>query len=1813
MSLSPAKSPEPAATPARPAPAADPVAVDQQVESAATIPLFLRGGGAPRSAAAGDGADGDKPAETPPPLLSPGAGTPLDASLAGPFSSALDHNVTDVRVHRDSPVAGSMGARAFAAGRDIAFAPGMWAPGTSAGRHLLGHELAHVAQQAQGSAGAQAAGLGADAFEREADGAADRMLTGGRSGRLSPFPGGHPQLDPDSPAVGASVGAAIESPGSPDGLDVTVEIVTPRIGGKGNETSKIVLHKPVLGATAINFYAVPLGELFATPEDAVAAAKLPPHEREKHSLLYPPIPSGPPAPAATATAPSAPPAVAKPGAPAPPASATGVGAAGTTGTFGKVVSAGPLASDTPTAAFDLAGKPIGLVERAAGWGITTEYTKLAVGAASCTVLKTPSGISLIDAGVRLAGADVDAKVKARTLAKLRELVGDQPIEDILISHAHLDHVGIIDAIGKEFVVKRIHINEIQATDPTFLEKMRTFGADQRAVLEGQLRKKHQGRRAEWEADPEKTQLKPEKGALDLAFDKWVGEQVALELAKTPPVELRMLTPGKGAGDTAGSIKIADIDVVPVETTKSPGAKGEGFVKTEGPVTSILDPAYIEKLKQVKAGSSVPLDEMSSAYLMTLPNGNQLAVLPDIRVDDFRRIQATLVQELGALGAPVSFRIWDMTHHLQAGVAGKDAPAAGSGGKPAAPGGPGGFTRASELREMARLLSQLTGGKTKAGGQVVDLVIVSVDIAKVDPALVALLRAMGLGVLPAQGEQDVQVIEAIDAAGKKLQGVTSGSGLDATDPILRRSEIALENLRQTQIDLEEKLATESAAANKATAARKAELSPQRKELEKERKSLQDKIKRRQAKTDPKTPDPSVANDLADLQSQLQINADAIKAIDEDVASTNAEAQRLAESIAETKKLIKDIKEAETAYIKKTEATAKAGKPIGPGEAAPTDPEAKRLRELVDPVYREAASTGKMGTFNEKSLVILGRKTASSPEAQETLKLFTEAQALRAKIARGELPLKNHGELISTLLELKAKLQSDRSKLGENDAQAVDAELEFIDKQIAASHEVLKEAAAKGSISTDREVGTGALIETSSFADTTTEQAQGEGAKPEPSQTDKKVADPAAPKEPGLVEKSAAKFGKAMGAVMVYQSISGGGDLLKKYGQDEAHLPETAVGVSKSALGVSIGYRMLRGAHVGMGEFVVLSVLDVTQTALQSYDSSEEFNTEVTYAIIRNGVSLALAAVGMALMELGPFGILAGLGVMFLGDPVLEALGLHEWLAKKFAFLPDENIETETALNDLIKEYAIIIGGLELAQRDPEEFKDLGAQDPEALKKQAGELADDRRKLLARPVVEAATFERSILFQFHEAYDRAAKGYAGLRELDELRARFLTLWLLAHKNDPYLDPANRDQGDPMPTTKDDITAAFANDEKKLAPDSIADEDVPRMEQWSKMNDVIADLEEILYHTDYEDVDWMKASEYQKDVQLMLSNAHYRLDPKAQGSNRATPMFSKDTPARQTYENLLKMFENKFEVLRLRSIAVANNAVSTGGDDNKPDYSNMLEPPTVDGELSNAESAVLSYNWQVGNVGELPGGLTPEQLYRDPKNVDLYKKAMDEEYSDYKVNLFALRASRTATSGIIRRMQQVSSGQALSKLQQERQGKVLEDFKRAEQERKTSGYLLWEELPQLRGAIVDAKAKPIAAALGEKPELKQLTDAEKAALATDELKDAGLSSITDRVKELGIELPEDPNEPVMGLKKLIFAPSVIVAIQPGVSQGEGSSGGDLYGEGAVFYVSVIPINAAAVAYYHGKQAQWVDDQELGLVRMKDLVAAKPKPAKP
>ena len=77
-------------------------------------------------------------------------GKPLDTATRAFMEARLGYDLSEVRIHTDDRAAASalaVDARAYTVGHDVVFGTGEYSPSASSGRHLIAHELAHVAQQ----------------------------------------------------------------------------------------------------------------------------------------------------------------------------------------------------------------------------------------------------------------------------------------------------------------------------------------------------------------------------------------------------------------------------------------------------------------------------------------------------------------------------------------------------------------------------------------------------------------------------------------------------------------------------------------------------------------------------------------------------------------------------------------------------------------------------------------------------------------------------------------------------------------------------------------------------------------------------------------------------------------------------------------------------------------------------------------------------------------------------------------------------------------------------------------------------------------------------------------------------------------------------------------------------------------------------------------------------------------------------------------------------------------------------------------------------------------------------------------------------------------------------------------------------------------------------------------------------------------------------------------------------------------------------------------------------------------------------------
>jgi uncharacterized protein DUF4157 len=82
-----------------------------------------------------------------------GGGSPLPAPVKIVMASRMGYDFSHVRIHTDGEAAQmsrELGAQAFTHGHHVYFGAGKYAPGSTAGTHLLAHELTHVVQQTGG-------------------------------------------------------------------------------------------------------------------------------------------------------------------------------------------------------------------------------------------------------------------------------------------------------------------------------------------------------------------------------------------------------------------------------------------------------------------------------------------------------------------------------------------------------------------------------------------------------------------------------------------------------------------------------------------------------------------------------------------------------------------------------------------------------------------------------------------------------------------------------------------------------------------------------------------------------------------------------------------------------------------------------------------------------------------------------------------------------------------------------------------------------------------------------------------------------------------------------------------------------------------------------------------------------------------------------------------------------------------------------------------------------------------------------------------------------------------------------------------------------------------------------------------------------------------------------------------------------------------------------------------------------------------------------------------------------------------------------
>ena len=129
----------------------------------------------------------------------------LPDEVRAKMESAFGQDFSDVRI-QEGGKAKAIGAKAYARGTQLNFAPGKFRPHTEEGQALLGHELAHVVQQRAGLVSRDQGGINADPKHEGEAGLQGLRAARGQSAQIhSVAPGSQPAGGPSPSASPAAI------------------------------------------------------------------------------------------------------------------------------------------------------------------------------------------------------------------------------------------------------------------------------------------------------------------------------------------------------------------------------------------------------------------------------------------------------------------------------------------------------------------------------------------------------------------------------------------------------------------------------------------------------------------------------------------------------------------------------------------------------------------------------------------------------------------------------------------------------------------------------------------------------------------------------------------------------------------------------------------------------------------------------------------------------------------------------------------------------------------------------------------------------------------------------------------------------------------------------------------------------------------------------------------------------------------------------------------------------------------------------------------------------------------------------------------------------------------------------------------------------------------------------------------------------------------------------------------------------------------------------------------------------------------------
>ena len=323
----------------------------------------------------------------------------------------------------------------------------------------------------------------------------------------------------------------------------------------------------------------------------------------------------------------------------------------------------------------------------------------------------------------------------------------------------------------------------------------------------------------------------------------------------------------------------------------------------------------------------------------------------------------------------------------------------------------------------------------------------------------------------------------------------------------------------------------------------------------------------------------------------------------------------------------------------------------------------------------------------------------------------------------------------------------------------------------------------------------------------------------------------------------------------------------------------------------------------------------------------------------------------------------------------------------------------------------------------------------------------------------------------------------------------------------------------SSRDSALKEFATIDQSLSLDAMTDEQIDDMPQWSELTEAINDLDHLLFE---DEINWEDVGKKEKDIEQMLRNARYRLNPEGFGM-RSKALLSPGSKARARYEERLTEQETRMNGLQRWLLHDASPGTE-------------MPMGIADVKSSDVEAALQAYIALEDSAPVRPPELSAVELNRHSltaageykrfvKDNDLYAGYLEKLHaSEMVLNSIAMRAWRSAPA---------AGGP--SGTEATLPARIQSAISRREQ----LGLLYLDEVEDRASSVRDSEIAKLAPILGQDPNVAPLSTDEKTALHQRELKSYGnqITTITNRLQDVqGLQIPDKPEDVVGGIGMVI-----------------------------------------------------------------------------